>query len=150
MKKADLPVKPHDSTVFQWLAKSYHTAANAFEQATNVSAARWRLLFIVDRQKSCTQKFLISQVQVDAGSITRQLKMLESEGLIHRENDPADARLTRVSLTAEGKAYVKDIYKRRAAFLERMLAGIPQKDLEVLVRSFERINSNLGDTTPLP
>lgn len=150
MKSADPAAGHNDNTVFQWLGKTYHAAINAFEEATDVTAARWRLLFIIDRQKSCTQKFLISVVQVDPGSITRQLKLLETEGLIHRESDPSDNRLTRVSLSEPGKIYVDGVYARRSAFLERMLAGIPPQEIEVLVRSLERMSHNLGDDTPLP
>lgn len=140
----------HDSTVLQWLAKTYHVATSAFEASTEVTAARWRLLFIIDRQKSCTQKRLISEIRVDPGSITRQLKMLETDGLICRENDPDDNRLTRVSLTPQGHAYVRQIYAKRAAFLAQMLDGISERDTRTLVRCLERMAHNLGDTRPLP
>lgn len=134
----------------QWLGKTYHTATAVFEKSTKMTASRWRLLFLIERQKACTQKFLIAQVRVDPGSITRQLKMLESEGLIHREDDPHDNRLTLVSLSPAGEQLVKEIYGKRAAFLECMLDGISEKDVQVLIRSLERMARNLGDTQPLP
>lgn len=139
-----------DSTVFQWLAKTYHAATTSFEASTEVTVARWRLLFLIDRQKSCTQKRLISEIRVDPGSITRQLKTLEADGLICREDDPDDNRLTRVSLTAEGRAYVRQVYDRRATFLAQMLDGISERDTQTLVRCLERMAHNLGDTQPLP
>lgn len=148
--QSDLTGSIHDTKVFQWLGKTYHTATAAFERSTNITAARWRLLFLIERQKACTQKFLIAQVRVDPGSITRQLKLLESEGLIHREDDPNDNRLTLVSLSLAGDKLVKEVYSKRAAFLERMLDGIPEKDVQVLIRSLERMAQNLGDTQPLP
>lgn len=139
-----------DNTVLQWLGKTYHIATTVFEKTTDVTAARWRLLFLIHRQKSCTQKFLITEIRVDPGSITRQLKTLEAEGLIHRESDPIDNRLTRVALSPQGAAYVEEIYVARQRFLERMVEGIPAEDVQTLTRVLEHIARNLGDDRPLP
>lgn len=142
---------PHDhSTALQWLGKTYHAATTVFEKTTGVTASRWRLLFLIHREKTCTQKFLISEIRVDPGSITRQLKTLEAEGLIQRESDPSDNRLTRVALSPKGDAFVKHIYDARKTFIERMLHGIPKKDVETLTRVLERIAINLDDDHPLP
>lgn len=145
------PTAPlHHSTAFQWIGKTYHVATAIFEKTTGVTAARWRLLFLIHRQKTCTQKFLITEIRVDPGSITRQLKVLEAEGLIQRESDPVDNRLTRVALSPKGNAFIKRIYDARKTFLERMLDGIPAKDLDTLTRVLERMANNLGDDRPLP
>lgn len=147
---ATSPKELYETTVFQWIGKTYHAATNEFESATGVTAARWRLLFIIDRRVNCTQKSLIAEVRVDPGSITRQLKMLEVEGLIHRENDPDDNRLTRVKLTPEGKNFVEKVYGTRAEFMARMLDGIPAENIPIIISGLRRMAENLGDKHPLP
>lgn len=150
MTTPESTASPRDSTALQWLAKTYHVATSAFEASTGMTTARWRLLFIIDRQESCTQKQLIAEIRVDPGSITRQLKTLEADGLIRRANDPDDNRLTRVSLTEEGRAYVQQIYDKRKVFLAQMLGGIDERDTQTLIRCLEHMARNLGDTRPLP
>jgi DNA-binding MarR family transcriptional regulator len=147
-KKAKSP--PVQSTIFLWLGKAYHAATNAFEESTGVTAARWRLLFLIHRQRGCTQKALISEIRVDPGSITRQLKALEAEKLIVREDDPADNRLTRVSLSPLGDKLVQGILEKRKRFLETMLQGIPPEEVDACIHVLERISMNVGDDRPIP
>lgn len=147
-KKAKSP--PVQSTIFLWLGKAYHAATNAFEESTGVTAARWRLLFLIHRQQSCTQKALISEIRVDPGSITRQLKALEAEKLIVREDDPADNRLTRVTLSPQGEKLVQGILEKRKRFLETMLRGIPVEEVDACIHVLERISMNVGDDRPIP
>lgn len=147
-KKAKSP--PAQSTIFLWLGKAYHAATNAFEESTGVTAARWRLLFLIHRQRGCTQKALISEIRVDPGSITRQLKALEAEKLIVREDDPADNRLTRVSLSPLGDKLVQGILEKRKRFLETMLQGIPPEEVDACIHVLERISMNVGDDRPIP
>lgn len=146
-KAKSLPVQ---STIFLWLGKAYHAATNAFEESTGVTAARWRLLFLIHRQRGCTQKALISEIRVDPGSITRQLKALEAEKLIVREDDPVDNRLTRVSLSPLGDKLVQGILEKRKRFLETMLQGIPPEEVDACIHVLERISTNVGDDRPIP
>lgn len=142
--------RPHPSTVFLRLGKAYNAATQAFEALTGVSAARWRLLYLIHQQPLVSQKQLIRQVRVDPGSITRQLKALEADGLIGRSDDPQDTRLTRVRLTKSGQTLVRRVLRQRAGFLESMVSGIPRRDVLTCLRVLESMSSNLGDNEPLP
>lgn len=137
-----------NSTILQRLGKTYHAATAVFEKMTGVTASRWRLLFLIHREITCTQKFLIAEIRVDPGSITRQLKTLEAEGLIQRKSDPTDNRLTLVKLSPKGDLFVKHIYDARGVFFERMLHEIPAEDVEMLTRVLDRIVINLNDEHP--
>lgn len=138
------------STVFLRLGKAYNAATQAFESLTGVGAARWRLLYLIHQQPMVSQKQLVGQVRVDPGSITRQLKALEADGLIARSDDPQDTRLTRVRLTKSGQALVRRVLRQRAGFLERMVGGIPRRDVLTCLSVLEGIGRNLGDDEPVP
>lgn len=126
------------------LGRAYHGSVVAFEKLAGITAAKWRILFIIDREPECTQKLLTDQIEVDPGSITRQVKRLEAEGYIRREDDPRDNRLTRIFLTARGRRYVDRKMELRREFLRRMLAGIPQKDVEQMQVTLTRIYDNVS------
>ena len=126
------------------LGRAYHGSVVAFEKLAGITAAKWRILYIIDREPQCTQKLLTDQIEVDPGSITRQVKRLEAEGYIRREDDPRDNRLTRIFLTARGRRYVDRKMDLRREFLRRMLAGIPQKDVDQLQATLTRIYDNVS------
>ena len=145
--------KPHHSirtTILMRLARAYHAAAEAFEEQTSMSAARWRLLFLIEGAGSCTQRYLVQQIRVDPASITRQLKRLQAEGYIERESDVHDNRYTRVRLSPMGVAHMAGLMPARNAFLNRMLEGIEPDEVEALAGMLDLITANMGVQTSLP
>lgn len=138
------------STIFLRLGKAYHVATNAFEVVTGVSAARWRLLYLIGGQPGISQRQLVRQVKVDPGSITRQLTSLQADGLVERREDTLDARALRLRLTARGRREVARVMRIRSEFLHTMVEGLPESDLRAAARVLDRISLNLGDDTPLP
>ncbi len=129
------------------LARAYHDATAAFEQVSGVSAARWRLLFLVDQLGDCTQRDLVAMVRVDPGSVTRTLTSLEQAGLVVRRADEMDARFTRVGLSPAGRRLVDRVMVDREAFLQRMVAGADPADVDAFLRVLDRISDNLGTPT---
>jgi len=138
------------TTVFLRLGKAYNAATQAFEAMSGVSGPRWRLLFLIHHQPAITQKQLIRQIRVDPGSITRQLKALETDGLIARSDDPVDTRLTRVRLTTAGRAEVRRVLKLRRTFLDQMVRGIAPRHMDLCLQVLDQICANLGDHDVLP
>lgn len=138
------------ATILLRLARAYHAATRAFEEQSGISAARWRLLFLIDGAGSCTQRYLIQQIGVDPASITRHLKRLETEGYVERASDTRDNRYTRVQLSEQGAEYVGRQRVARAAFISRMLEGLAPADVQTLLRALDHISANLGVDTALP
>lgn len=132
------------AAVLLLLARAYNTSTAAFERHTGITSARWRLLFLVSRLKTCTQKQLIALINVDAGPVTRQLTQLERDGLIRRADAAHDKRLTNVSLTPQGKALVRAIMKKRRDFLEKMLDGVPPDEGHIFLKTLQKIDTNLS------
>ncbi len=126
------------------LARAYHDATAAFEQASGLPAARWRLLYLIAREGDPTQRELIGLIRVDPGSITRTLKALELDGLVRRRADEADARYVRVSLTAAGRRLVDRTMAERERFLARMVEGADPEDVDAFLRVLDRVSENLG------
>lgn len=143
---ADLPTH----SMLLRLGKAYNISTQAFEAATGVGASRWRLLYLIAMQSGISQRQLIRQVRVDPGSITRQLRALEDDGLIARQADPADARLMRLMLTRGGRTEVARVMRLRRQFLAEMVDGVSERDLRTAMKVLDRICVNLGDDAPLP
>lgn len=145
-KRKSIPKPAHTedgNSALASLGRAYHGSVVAFEKFAEITAAKWRILFIINREPLCTQKMLTEEIQVDPGSITRQVKRLEVEGYIRREDGPRDKRLNRIFLTPRGRRFFDRKMRLRQAFLARMLAGIPQQDVERMQATLQRILDNV-------
>ncbi|MGE8655849.1 MAG: MarR family winged helix-turn-helix transcriptional regulator [Achromobacter sp.] len=141
--KESFDLQSWHSTVLARLARAYHASTNGFERFTGMASTRWRLLFLVHSKGVCTQKDLTQQIGVDPGSITRQIKLLDQDGLVARSAHPQDNRLTEVRLTAKGLATVERVRAQRAVFLQEMMKGCSAKEIDAFLVVLDRIAINL-------
>jgi DNA-binding MarR family transcriptional regulator len=124
---------PHEAEqlkVLQQLGRSYRTMLGAFELSVGQGLSRWRILNQLHQETLCTQKFLVHQLGMDPGALTRQLKSMEKDLLIHRVNDSQDNRLSNVTLTTQGHAAITQALPKRSEFLSVILAEFSDKELQ--------------------
>jgi DNA-binding MarR family transcriptional regulator len=130
------------------LSTTYYSTVNAFEAYADIEMPEWRILYLIHRDPGCTQKRLIELIKVAPASITRQVKSLEADRFIRREADPVDNRLTRVFLTARGKAYVEKKLILRREFFKKLLHGLSEEDVDRFLATMQRMRENLQPVDP--
>ncbi len=91
-------------------------------------------LVTIELQGPITLGRLASRERVTPPSVTRMVATLEQRGLVRREADPADRRVARVSLTADGRRTVARTRTRKTAYLARRLRKLDETEL-ALVRA---------------
>ena len=135
---------PASDSILHHLSHTYHEIAAAFERHMGMSRARWAVLNRLSREGSLTQARLAQMLHVDAAAITRQVKQLETEGLVTRWAAPEDNRFTVVALTEAGRAFVETQRARRDEF-ERIVTttGITSDDLDHLRHCLLHMRRNL-------
>lgn len=83
---------------------------------------------------------LAAELAVTASGVTRAVLPLEKRGIVKREADPADARASRIALTAAGKTLATDASataaERAARLLRRLSLG--------QTRQLERLLGEIG------
>jgi len=89
-------------------------------------------LVTIELQGPITLGQLASCERVTPPSVTRMVTSLEKLGLVRREADPADRRIARVSLTAEGGRTVLRTRTRKTAYLAKRLRKLDESELAVL------------------
>ena len=76
-------------------------------------------------------------------TVSLQLRRLRADGLVERTSDPADRRVSRIGVTAEGRAAVARVRVARRALLDEVLAGTAPVELgraaDVLLRVQEHM-----------
>lgn len=86
---------------------------------------------------------IAEKFDLDKGAVSRQVQQLVELGLVERAPDPADGRATILTATAEAKAKVDEVSRRRIEQLDARLAEWSSEDLEELVTRFSRYNQTL-------
>lgn len=71
---------------------------------------------------------LAERERVAPPTITKVVGRLEHEGLVAKEADPDDRRVSRVRTTSEGERLLDETRARRTAWLAERLAGVTSDD----------------------
>ena len=96
--------------------------------------ALFPLISRIERQGALGIKELADFVGRDYTTVSRQVSKLESLGLVARETDPHDGRISRATLTADGRAMTSAIDRARRKQFEPMLARWSEADFDELLR----------------
>lgn len=91
-----------------------------------------------------SQSQLVERLCVEPPTVTKMLQRVESAGLVERRPDPEDARVSRVFLTAAGRALEGEVAEAWRAVETRATAGMSEDERAFLRRLLVRMRENLG------
>src|SRR5215212_5483600 len=117
------------------------------DDASGLTAPRLSALSVVVFGGPVTLGQLAAAEQVRPPTMTRLVSALEAEGLVTRESDARDGRLTRIHPTPKARALLAAGRARRVDALARRLAALPEDELATLARAadiLERVIGELG------
>ncbi|MFZ5846281.1 MarR family winged helix-turn-helix transcriptional regulator [Nocardioides pakistanensis] len=75
---------------------------------------------------------LATALEVDASTVSRQVRHLEDRGLLERSPDPDDGRAHRIGLSPEGRTRLDAGAARRRRLVADLMTGWPPEDREQL------------------
>jgi DNA-binding MarR family transcriptional regulator len=107
------------------------------DEATGVTPARLSALSVVVFAGPITMGRLAAAEQVSAPTMTRLLAAMEKDGLVRRERDARDRRVTWIHATAKGSRILHAGRRRRVAALAHDLSGLSAVELALLERAAE-------------
>ena len=96
------------------------------------SLAHARILFEIDSGRT-EVRMLREHLDLDSGYLTRLLQALERERLIRIEEDPADRRVRRAALTAEGRAERAEYERLSDEHAAGILTALDDRQQQTLV-----------------
>ena len=102
-------------------------------QEFSTTLPRFDLLAQLDRHPGgLTLTALSNHMMVSNGNLTGLVDRLVTDGLVERRPDPHDGRGRRVALTGAGKAHFDDMTPAHEAWINHMLDGLSQDDIDLL------------------
>jgi DNA-binding MarR family transcriptional regulator len=115
------------------------------DEALGLSAARLSALSVVGFAGPHTLGALAAAEQVTPPTMSRIVDALEAEGLVTREGDARDGRLSRIRITHKGRRILDRGRARRTARLAGRLRGLPPEELDALARGVRVLNRVLTE-----
>lgn len=117
--------------------------ANLLETPYSLTEAR--VLFELGAREVTDVVALRSQLDLDAGYLSRILTRLEDEGLAIKERSPADRRRNLIRLTSAGRAAFEDLDRRATEEVAEQLAGLSEAQRARLLGAMGAIKDILGE-----
>ena len=122
-------------TVRQAKARLQAAAGNDVESATHL------LLHTVQADGPLRASALAASVSADLSTVSRQVNVLISRGLIERRADQLDGRASLLAVTDAGRAATAEHEKGRQAFFDEVLAGWSTTELSQFAQQLERFTT---------
>lgn len=88
---------------------------------------------------------LAAKVELDASTVSRQIKQLEDKGIVERTPDPADGRASLVRLSHDGRGTMQAAFRRRFDRIKGVLAPWSTQDKDLLQSLLTRLAADLRD-----
>ena len=105
------------------------------EAGTDLSPSLTAALATIERHGPLTPSRLADLERVQRPTATRMVARLEERGLLVRTTDPADGRVSLVSLSPEGRTLLTSVRGRKNAYLARRLRGLSDEEIADLERA---------------
>ena len=138
-----------DNALAYWIHRVYQATRNETYRAfrghgEEITPEQWIVLVRLWEQDGRTQTELGESTFRDRPTMSRILDVMEKRGLLVRKADAENARVWRIHLTREGKALKKVLVPLAQELVQRSVAGIPRRELEITRNVLKRMFDNLA------
>ena len=107
---------------------------------------RFDLMAALDRGPA-TMGELSQRLKVSNGNVTGVVERLVQDGLVERTALPTDRRIYRVALTAAGRTAFAAMAARHAGWIDRLLGGLSDGEIEQLMALLARLRHGVETTS---
>jgi len=120
------------------------TLRRRFEEM-DTTLPRFDAMAALDRApRGLTMSGLSRELLVSNGNVTAIVRLLEKQGFVVVKPDPADGRITLVSLTASGKKRFRILAKAHSGWVDEAVSGMPLEDRRHLLVLLDKLKGSLS------
>jgi MarR family transcriptional regulator for hemolysin len=126
-------------------AKTMRAHFEAHLAAAGASLPYWLVLEQLVVDDGLSQRELARRLSLEAPTLTRHVDHMAAEGLLTRTPDTRDRRVTRISITPEGRALHQRLMAVAQGREQDLRSIITDREAAVLERVLSRISHHLED-----
>jgi len=111
----------------------------------DISSSQMELLLTVKRQQPVNVKDIAAQMRLTPGAVTQLIEGLVTKGLVDRQADTQDRRVTKIQLADGGKKKLKELWEKRTEMMRTIMQTLNTEELSVMLRVQEKIMQHMQD-----
>ncbi len=132
---------PNPASLDEKLVHNLRRSGHYLRHHTEEKGSQRRVLVLLQRKGSMTQKDLLDAMCVRAGSLSELLSKLETKGCIVKEKSETDKRNYNVSITPAGLELLGELQQQYRQTMVDLLVGFPEEDKAELNRLLDKLNA---------
>lgn len=110
----------------------------------NIGVGQVPILKLLGENGTMTQRQIAEEIRVTPATICGTMKRMEKAGLIRRQSNARDGRVTCISLTDEGRTRMTEAKDAIDRSHSEMLSGFSDEELQMLHDFVKRMGENLS------
>jgi MarR family transcriptional regulator, transcriptional regulator for hemolysin len=108
-----------------------------------------RVLIYLSHEEGVTQVRLGALTDIEPMTLVRMLDRMEADGWLERRSNPTDRRTRHIHAKPKGRALMNEIAQLVVLTRDECLAGVPKKNVDLLMSMLEKIRGNLLALEPI-
>ena len=141
------PSSPSEASVSHLLHRAVQLAADLHAGRAGpdgLTPRQYAILVAVAEAEGSTQTQLVASTGVDRSTLAELLARLAARGLVDRTRSERDARVNRITLTAEGRGLLEAAAPLAAAADEDLLLRLPEDRRARFLKDLRRLVAGAG------
>jgi DNA-binding MarR family transcriptional regulator len=106
--------------------------ARTYSERFGLSIPEWRVMAVLGQASGLSAGEVARRTEMDKVQVSRALATLVRRRRVQKQPDPIDRRITRLALTAPGRAIYDEIVPRALELEEELLAALEGNEREAL------------------
>ncbi|AYO31098.1 MarR family transcriptional regulator [Biomaibacter acetigenes] len=127
--------------------KASKMMADAFNERLmlhGITRVQWIALYYLGKYEGINQKELAEKMNIKSSTVARLLDRMEKDGLVKRQENPEDRRVTKIRLTEKGKELREKFLPEGEKMSEIFSRGLTDEELEVFTRVLKKMVDNIS------
>jgi MarR family transcriptional regulator for hemolysin len=125
-----------------------HFERNA--RGSGLTRSQWQVLAYLSRHEGINQSGLAELLEIEPITLGRIVDKLQVSGLIERRPDLSDRRAWLLHLTPAARPKLALLHGLGVVTRGEALAGVPEADIEHLLKTLQALKANLTDACVSP
>ena len=125
------------------VCRLHHTRADQSMDKIGLYRGQARLLMTLSEQDGLSHSEIAEKLEISAPAATKVIQRMEEAHYVQRQADPADERISRVYLQAQGHALIAEIRRTFGQLDQTMFDGLTDLDLERFRDLLTQMQANL-------
>lgn len=115
-----------------------------------LSVSEWRIIAVLGQTPGLSAREVAERTAMDKVQVSRAVTSLVDARRVKREGDETDGRVTRLSLTAKGRAIYDEVVPLALHLEEVFLAALTPEERKTLNRLFDKLTERIEHLHVIP